>query len=163
MATRTANKQELYISKSTILHVNHAFNCTFLSRRCTTATWNFLIYKLVLWSTWMMTQIFSFSFSKHTVDAVLSDSTPVNFANFWQIKWNWIRQMKFETVQFHFWSVLFCLLSPRNFATMATWRNDFSSLFDGIITTLARMCHSRHSNSLLKKKTQNLETSVKNL
>ena len=49
--------------------------------------------------------------------------------------------MKFETVQFHFWSVFVGLLSPRNFATMATWRNDFASLFDGIITVLARMCH----------------------
>ena len=163
MAMRTANKQGVYISKSKILHVNHAFNCTFLSRRFTTATWNFLICKPVLWSTWMTTQIFSFSFSKHTVDAVLSDSTPVNFANFWQIKWNWIRQMKFETMQFHFWSVLFGLLSPRNFATMATWRNDFPSLFDGFITVLARMCHSRQFSSLLKKKTQNLVTSDKNL
>ena len=50
----------------------------------------------------MTTQKFSFSFSKHTVDAVLSDSTPLNFANFWQIKWNWIRQMKFEQCNFTF-------------------------------------------------------------
>ena len=160
MATRTANKQGVNISKSTILHVNHAFNCIFLSRRCTTATWNFLIYKHGV-REWQ--KKFSFSFSKHTVDTVLSDSTPENLANFWQIKWNWIRQMKFETVQFHLWSVLFGLLSPRNFATMATWRNDLSSLFDGIITVLARTCHSRHFNSLLKNKAQNLVTSVKNL
>ena len=44
--------------------------------------------------------------------------------------------MKFETVQFHFWSAVVGLLSPRNFATMATWHNDFASLFDGIITVL---------------------------
>ena len=73
--------------------------CTRITPFC---TWNFLTYKPVLWSTWMTTQKFSFSFSKHTVDAVLSDSTPVNFANFWQIKWNWIRQMKFEQCNFTF-------------------------------------------------------------
>ena len=43
-------------------------------------------------------------------------------------KWNWIRSMKFETVRIHFLSAFFGLLSSRNFATMATWRNDFSSL-----------------------------------
>ena len=97
MAMRTANKQEVYISKSTILHVNHAF----------------LYMKLPNLQACLMAYVndntkFSFSFSKHTcmVDTVLSDSTPENFANFWQIKWNWIREMKFETVQFHFWSVL---------------------------------------------------------
>ena len=36
--------------------------------------------------------------------------------------------MKFETVRIHFLSDVFGLLSSRNFATMATWRNDFSSL-----------------------------------
>ena len=35
--------------------------------------------------------------------------------------------MKFETVRIHFLSDAFSLLSCRNFATMATWRNDFSS------------------------------------
>ena len=37
--------------------------------------------------------------------------------------------MKFETVRgIHFLRDVFALLSSRNFATMATWRNDFSSL-----------------------------------
>ena len=36
--------------------------------------------------------------------------------------------MKFETVRIHFLSDVFGLLSSRNFATMATWRNDLSSL-----------------------------------
>ena len=36
--------------------------------------------------------------------------------------------MKFETVQIHFLSDVFSLLSSRNFATMAMWQNDFSSL-----------------------------------
>ena len=82
MAMRTANKQEVYISKSTILHANHAF----------------LYMKLPNLQACLMEYVndntkFSFSFSKHTsmVDTVLSDSTPENFANFWQIKWNWIR------------------------------------------------------------------------
>ena len=34
--------------------------------------------------------------------------------------------MRFETVQIHFLSNVFGLSSFRNFATMATWRNDFS-------------------------------------
>ena len=37
--------------------------------------------------------------------------------------------MRFETVQIHFLSDVFGLLSSRNFATMATWHNDFSSLY----------------------------------
>ena len=37
--------------------------------------------------------------------------------------------MKFETVRSHFLSDVFVLLSSENFATMATWRNDFSILF----------------------------------
>ena len=36
--------------------------------------------------------------------------------------------MNCETVRIHFLSDVFGLLSSRNFATMATWRNDFSSL-----------------------------------
>ena len=36
--------------------------------------------------------------------------------------------MKFETVRIHFLSDVFGFLSSKNFATMATWRNDFSSV-----------------------------------
>ena len=36
--------------------------------------------------------------------------------------------MKFETVQIHYLSNVFGLLSSRNFATMAMWRNGSSSL-----------------------------------
>ena len=36
--------------------------------------------------------------------------------------------MKFETVRIHFLSDVFGFLSSENFATMATWHNDFSSL-----------------------------------
>ena len=51
---------------------------------------------------------------------------PKNFTNIWQIVWNWIRSMKFETVQILFLSDVFGLLLFRNFPSMATWRNDFS-------------------------------------
>ena len=64
------------------------------------------------------------------LDAVLSDSTPENFANIWQIKGNWICSMKFDKVQIHFLSDVFGLLSSRNFATLATWHNDFSYLLN---------------------------------
>ena len=50
-----------------------------------------------------------------------------NFAKICQIKWNWIRSVKFEIVRVDFkW--LIGLLSSKNFATIATWRNDLSSL-----------------------------------
>ena len=62
------------------------------------------------------------------LDTVLSDSSPQNFANICQIKWNWMRSRKFETVRIRFLSAVFRLLSPKNFVTMATWRHDFSSL-----------------------------------
>ena len=38
--------------------------------------------------------------------------------------------MKFEAVRIHFLSDFIGLSSSKNFATMATWRNDFSSLLD---------------------------------
>ena len=69
---------------------------------------------------------FSFPFSKLRY-TVLSDWTPENFAIIWQIEWNWTRTMKFETVRIHFLSDVFCLFRSRKLATMATWRNDFSS------------------------------------
>ena len=51
------------------------------------------------------------------LNAVFSDLTPENLA---------INES--ETVQIHFLSEFFGLLSSRNFATMAIWRNDFSTL-----------------------------------
>ena len=39
--------------------------------------------------------------------------------------------MKFEAVRIHFVGDVFGLLSSKNFATMTTWRNDFSSLLKG--------------------------------
>ena len=40
--------------------------------------------------------------NRKILNTFLSDSTPENFANIWQIKWNWIRSNKFETVRIHF-------------------------------------------------------------
>ena len=39
--------------------------------------------------------------------------------------------MKFEAVRIHYLNDVFGLLSSKNFATMATWRNEFPSLQDG--------------------------------
>ena len=100
--------------------------CTFLySHRCTTATWKVLIFHVSrsLWSRW--TQHKTFCFLCIHLNTVLSNSTPEHFANIWQMKWNWIRLMKGETVGIHFLSDSFGLLSSRNFATMAMWCNDF--------------------------------------
>ena len=67
------------------------------------------------------------------LDTFLSDSTPENLANIWQhLKWNWIGSMKFEAAQMHFLSDLCGLLSFRNFATMATWRDDLSSILSSV-------------------------------
>lgn len=77
------------------------------------------------YETWM--KFFHVSLPVPNLDTVLSDSTPGHFVNIWQSKWNWIRSIKFETVQIHFNDV-FGLLASTNFATMATWRNVFSSL-----------------------------------
>ena len=76
---------------------------------------------------WTQYTIFLFFFLN--LDTVLSDSTPEKIANIWQVEWNWIRSMKFEKLRIHFkikW--IFGSLSSRNFATMVTWRKDFSSL-----------------------------------
>ena len=42
----------------------------------------------------------------------------------------------FETVRIHFLGDLFSLLSSKNFATMAMWRNNFSPL-------LTTVCHKQ--------------------
>ena len=80
-------------------------------------------------------------------DTLLSDSTRGNFASICQIKWNWIRSMKFEAVRIHFLSEVFALLSSKNFATMATWRNDFSSL---LISLMNNWWHKNYYNMNLK-------------
>ena len=83
-------------------------------------------HMLTLWSRW--TQHKSCLFPLLHLDTVLSDSTWENFANICQIKWNWIRSMKFEAVWIHCLRNVFGLLSSKNFATLTTWRNDISPL-----------------------------------
>ena len=85
---------------------------------------NSKFHMLALWSRW--TQHKSCLFLFRNLNTVLSDSTWENFANICQIKWNWMGSMKFETVRIHFLIDVFGLLSSKNFATMKTWRNDFS-------------------------------------
>ena len=98
---------------------------TFLSRRCKSVT---VISRARFMELLNTAQEFSFFFYLNS-DTVLWDSIPDNFAKILNIKRNWIRSMKFETVRgIHFLRDVFALLSSRNFATMATWPNDFSSL-----------------------------------
>ena len=63
---------------------------------------------------------------------------------------NWIIKLdkidEVETVRIYFLSDIFGLISSRNFATMATWRNDFSFLF--INTTHGNNVNTRENVSL---------------
>ena len=87
---------------------------------------------------WTQHKIFLFLFLN--LDTVLFDSTTENFVNIWQIKWNWIRWMKFETGWIPFLIDVFGLLWSRNIATitMATWCNNFPSLLE-MLATQARI------------------------
>ena len=101
---------------------------TFLSRRCRSATWNFLISRARFMELVNTAQWFCFSFSKLRYGPLGFNPRQFcqDFKN--QKKLNKIA-MKFETVRgIHFLRYVFALLSSRNFATMATWPNDFSSL-----------------------------------
>ena len=98
--------------------------CTKISRRCKTATWNFLIslahfmeYPAQVFL--FVTYIRSFRIQRQKISQT-----------FWQIKYYWRRSMKFESVRIHFLSDVFDLLLSRNFANMATRRYDFSSPYD---------------------------------
>ena len=104
--------------------------CAFLSNCYMTATQNFLISCSCVMEYVTTAQKLSVSFL--TLDTIFSDnSPPQNVAKIWLILWKWIRLQKFETVQIqiHFSSGIISLLSSREFATMATWRNEFSFLF----------------------------------
>ena len=78
---------------------------------------------------------FLFLFITYKVDTVLLDSIPENFANIWQIKWNWIRSIKFDTVQIHSFKWCFWFLIQKSCYRGAnvTRRNDFSSPFIFVI------------------------------
>ena len=55
-------------------------------------------------------------------DTVLSDSE--NFANIWQIKWNWIRSMKFATVQIYLLSEFSVCCHPK---ILLPWQHDVTT------------------------------------
>ena len=123
-AMKTAKMNSLLLGKQQICTCITLF-CTFLSCHCMISTWIFAIHVPALWSRWTKHKNVLFLFLNF--DKVLCNSTPKNFANIWQIKWNWTGSMKFETVQIHFLRDIFGL-SSRNSATMVTWHNDFPPL-----------------------------------
>ena len=122
---RERQKRNRFISAKQQLWTCIMLFGTFLRRRCTTATWNFLISRARFMEKGNTAQKLLLFLN---FDTVLSDSIPEKFANICQIKWNRIRSIPFETVQIYFLSNVIGLLSSRNFATIATWGNDFSSL-----------------------------------
>ena len=63
------------------------------------------------WRSWW-TQRENVLFLFRNLDTGLSDSTPETFDNIWQIKWNWIRSMKIETLWIHFLSELSVCCHP---------------------------------------------------
>ena len=135
---RRQRERQKSIRFTCILTKQQLYTCiklfnTFLNRRCTTSTWNSLIFTRPLYGVSKHnTKIFLFFLN---FDTVLLYSIPEHFINIRQIELNWIRSMKFETVRNHFLSDDCGLLSSRNFATMVTWRNDFSSLMSRKLST----------------------------
>ena len=97
--TRTAKSNRFIYAKQQLCTCITIF-CTFLSRRCTTATWNVLILHVsrALWSRWTQHKTFLFLFIH--LNTVLSDFTPEYFTTFdkWnKIEWDWwsVKQCKF--------------------------------------------------------------------
>ena len=106
------------------MHVHHAILCISLPslHRYDMKLPNFASPRL--WNRWTQPKNCRFLFLNLDNDRYGREE---NFAKICQIKWNWIRLVKFEIVRVDFkW--LIGLLSSKNFATIATWRNDFSSL-----------------------------------
>ena len=104
-------------SKTTTLHADHAFlNISF---SCVRKLPNCTMDIIHRWTNFLF-----FFFS----GTVLSDSTPdmTISPTFDKFNETYLTSMKFVTVRIHFLSDVFGLLSSRNFATMATWRNGFS-------------------------------------
>ena len=100
------------------------FSAHFFCHRCTNATWNFL------------TQHKKFLFLFLNSDSVLSDSTPQKCRQYLVNlrKLNKIDEVWNSAKLLFKW--IFGLLSTQNFATMATWRNDFSSLSRRVVKGL---------------------------
>ena len=123
---------------------------TGFSHRCTTIT-----------ATWNLISRARFRVGEHNTKVSFSLSklrygpfgfNPRKFAKIWQIKWNWIRSMKFETVRIYFFKWIFGLLSSKHFATMVTWRNDFSSLSRRVVKGSLVACSGVQAESLIASK-----------
>ena len=93
---------------------------TFFSHRCTTATWNFLISGACFTEQVNTTQKVSFPFSKLRYGPF--EFNPENFTNIWQIKWNWIRSLKFEPLQIYFLSEFSVCCHPKFCYGNIMWR-----------------------------------------
>ena len=86
-------------------------------------------HTLALGSGW--TQHKSCLFPLLNLDTVLSDSTRENLANICQIKWNWIRSMKFEGVRITFQATFSVCCHPK---ILLPWQLDVttSPLYRGL-------------------------------
>ena len=73
-------------------------------------------------SRWTKHEKFLFSFSKLRYGPV--QFNPENFANIWQIKWNWIRSMKFDTLPIYFLSDFSVCCHPKIFLQ---WQRDVTT------------------------------------
>ena len=88
-----SGKTRTEISKATSLHVHHAF-CTFLCRRCTTTTWNFLTARFM--ADVRIRKRFPFRFSEFRY-------SPLELVtNFWQTELCGMRVIKFKTLRIYF-------------------------------------------------------------
>ena len=104
------------------------------------------------------TQTFSFSFSKLRYNPF--GSTPEKFANIWQIKWNWIRSKKFETVRIYFLNEFSVYLYPK---ILLPWQRDVTtSLLYGLtIHKLSTIClNSAFPSSILTPRTSLNQSSI---
>ena len=81
--------------------------CTFLCRRCTSMAWNFLILQA------------SFMEQVNTTQKIVTFGPKENFAKICQIKWSWIRSVKFEIVRIDFKVTLSVCCHPK---LLLTWR-----------------------------------------
>ena len=75
-----------------------------------------------LWSRWTRHKKFVFSFSKLRYGPF--EFNPENFANIRQIKWNWIRSMKFKTVRIYFLSEFSVCFHPK---ILLPWQRDVTT------------------------------------
>ena len=101
-ANENGKKKFVWISKTTTLHVLHAF-CTFLCRRCLTTTWKYLISHFVVDEN--TRQRLSFSF--HELWYSPLNSTEEKFANSLETERDGISVKNFEAVRIQYFLVSF--------------------------------------------------------